>query len=249
MRTRERRARLLALVLAASCASNPTPYKWRVSPEVAISSGKGAYALITRKDKLTVDGELIATTNATVAVLTPMGHLVAIPYDQVHELELGVHDTNEGWFAAWGVLGSFSTLTHGYFLVYTLPAWIVTSVAATWAETHRGLFTCEPSNARPRSRPVDADPEAPADSATLGELMFKSCLADAGAYARFPQGLPTGVGSAQLLGKAPVAPPAPRPVTTPDAGVAPDAEAAPEAGPPPAAPSDGGAWRAAALDG
>jgi hypothetical protein len=193
MPTRERAAGLVLLALAGSCASNPTPSDRIVTQEEAVSSGKGAYAFVRSEGRTWVDGELIATTNERVTLLTNLGHLVDVPYGKVRELKLGVHDNDFGAMALWGVLGSVSTISHGAFLVFTLPIWLITSISAGSAESYRGLFIC-------------------ADDARVS---LEGCLRVAGAYARFPQGLPAGVGGEQLLGRAPVIPPVAAPAIAP----------------------------------
>jgi len=223
MRTSDGAAPLLALALACSCATNPTPDDRIVSQEEAISSGKGAYAFVRCDGAAAVAGELIASGNGRLSVLTDHGGLVHVDYARVADLTLGVHDNNFDGIAAWTVLGSLSTISHGFFLIFSLPVWLASGIGAAANESHRGLFVC-PANTR--SNP-------PVSSMT-------SCLIDGAAYARFPQGLPPGVGAAQLLGRAPVAPaeasrvPAP-PASTIDGGGAQSA----------APPVDGGAPRAA----
>ena len=192
MRTRDRASRIFAAVvasscaLAGSCASNPTPVELRVTQEVAISSGKGAYAFVDRARGDAVGGELISSDSGRLLVLTEEGHLVEVPYVEVRELTLGVHDNHFGSFVGWGLLGSVSTISHGFFLVFTLPLWLATSIGAASSESYRGLYLCH-------------EVSEPAERAKL-----EACLWEAAAYARFPQGLPPGVGAAQLLGRAPV---------------------------------------------
>jgi hypothetical protein len=202
MPTRERAVGLLLLTLAGSCASNPTPTDRRVTQEEAISSGKGAYAFVRYVGRGSVDGELIASRNERVTLLTELGHLVDVPFGEIRELTLGVHDNNLGAMVLWGVTGSVSTISHGAFLIFTLPVWLITSISAGSAESYRGLFFCSESSRGERAS-------------------LEGCLRVAGAYARFPQGLPPSVGAEQLLGRAPVlapAPPAVAPPPAPDGG-------------------------------
>jgi hypothetical protein len=209
MRTPDARGgtRALALVLACSCALNPTPSDRRLSQEEAISSGKGAFALVRTLEGGSETGELIAASDDHLLLLTDLGHLIRIDGRQVRELTLGVHDNAENAFLLWGVLGSLSTISHGYFLIFSFPIWLVSSIGATAQESRRGLFSC------------------PADTPETARtpMSMSACLAAAGAYSRFPQGLPPGVGRDQLLGRAPVLVPAPKAVTPiapplPDAG-------------------------------
>jgi hypothetical protein len=188
MRTNEGAAPLLALALACSCATNPTPDDRRVSQEEAISSGKGAYAFVRSDGAAAVAGELIASGSGRLSVLTDHGGLVDVDFARVADLTLGVHDNDFGGIAAWTVLGSLSTISHGFFLIFSLPVWLASGIGAAANESHRGLFVC------------------PANTRSVPPISMTSCLIDAAAYARFPQGLPPGVGAAQLLGRAPVAP-------------------------------------------
>jgi hypothetical protein len=195
MRTRDTTARRLAgglACLVGACAHNPTPGERVVSQQDAISSGKGAYAFVSYTGVGALGGELIASTDERLSILTEGGHLVGVPFAVVRALTLGVHDNNEGALAAWGALGTLSTISHGAFLIFTLPLWLATNISLTVNESYRGLVICE-RNSRPDL-----------------EAVFELCLREARAYARFPQGLPPGVGAPQLLGHAPVpaAPPA-----------------------------------------
>jgi hypothetical protein len=207
MRTRDGAARGLAFALALSCASNPTPADRRVSQEEAISSGKGAYALVRYHDDGSEAGELIATNDGRILLLTDLGHLIEIDRRRVSELTLGVHDNNADAIALWGVLGTLSTISHGFLLIFSFPVWLTTSIGATSYESHHGLFHC----------PADT-PETTRNPVSIRKpISMSACLSAAGVYARFPQGLPPGVGREQLLGRAPVIPPAPR-VLAPDGG-------------------------------
>ena len=145
MRTREGAAPLLALALACSCATNPTPDDRRVSQEEAISSGKGAYAFVRGDGAAEVAGELIASGNGRLSVLTDHGGLVDVDFARVADLTLGVHDNDFGGIAAWTVLGSLSTISHGVFLIFSLPVWLASGIGAAANESHRGLFVCRPN--------------------------------------------------------------------------------------------------------
>jgi hypothetical protein len=193
MRTRSARSRAVGALLALSlcCATNPTPNDRLLTKEEAIASGQGAYALVQYDDRGTLTGELIASKEGYLLVLSDEGHLVNVAWSRVFELTLGVHDNSLGALATWGTLGAVSTISHGFFLVFSLPVWIVTTVAASSSESHSGLFICSPSS------------NAPTDAA------MTRCLADAGTWSRFPQGLPAGVGADELLGR-PKKRPAPR---------------------------------------
>ena len=147
------RAPLLALALACSCATNPTPDDRRVSQEEAISSGKGAYAFVRYDGGASVAGELIASAYGHLYVLTDHGGLVDVAYPRVADLTLGVHDNDFGGIVAWTLLGSLSTISHGFFLLFSLPVWLASGIGAAANESHRGLFVCPAST---RSDPPPA---------------------------------------------------------------------------------------------
>ena len=161
MRTRERAVALLFGALATSCASNPTPAERRVSQEEAISSGKGAYAFVLYADKSSDGGELIAAPPGQLLLLTEGGNLVAVDWRRISELTLGVHDNNADALGLWGVLGSLSTLSHGVFLVFTLPVWLGASIGSTAQESHRGIFRCPADTPRCAPRAPDLDAGVP----------------------------------------------------------------------------------------
>jgi hypothetical protein len=175
-------------VLATGCATNPLPSDRHVSQEAAITSGRGAYTLAFLSAGGQLTGELISADRGHVLLLGDDHELRALKYDELNELRLGVHDNNKGGYIAWMVLGTLSTASHGFWLVFSAPTWLIAGGVSVAAESQRGVFDCRP-------REDTKHPEA-------------SCLELAGNFSRFPQGLPPGVGKAQLLGRAPVPAPA-----------------------------------------
>ena len=198
--------------LGGACATNPIPGSRRISPEESITSGKGAYVLLELTTHTFVSGELIAAADGWMSILTDDGRLLLFEFPRVARATLGVHDNNEGSYVLWTVAGSLSTISHGAWLIFSLPVWLLSGIPSTVAESHRGIFEC-PDNTGSKER-----------------LSLPRCLAYAGTYARFPQGLPAGVDAARLLGRS-----RPKPETTPAAPAAaettPVAPAAAPAGP------------------
>jgi hypothetical protein len=186
LRARSRRAGAgLAVVVAVAsslgaCASNPA--RSGVTPNVAITSGKGAWTRVELDDKSALSGELIAFDEARPALwlLTSLSKLERVPLERVHSVELGVYENHLGPYVAWVFLGSFSTLSHGYFLILSLPAWILFGSAAAAAESYEGRFQC---------------------ATTLEGSTAEPCGDALEAYARFPQGLPPGVDEDAILGR------------------------------------------------
>jgi hypothetical protein len=218
MRTRKRAAAALlavpALVCSYGCATNPIPPQHPVSQEEAISSGKGAYARVEMGTRQLFMGELIAAADRRLWILTDQGTLRIVPFQDVREVTLGVHDNHADVYALWTVLGSLSTISHGAFLVFTLPLWLVSGISSASLESHRGLFEC------------------PSDTPSPPPISMETCLTSTAAFARFPPGLPPGVGVDQLMGRAPAVSPKPAPSPAPPAP-----PSAPIPPPPPVAPT------------
>jgi len=105
----------------------------------------------------------------------------------VASVKVGVHDNRADIAGVWTALGALSTISHGGFLIFTLPIWLGFGITNSVQESKRGVSECPPQP-----------------------------LAVLKAYSRFPQSLPPRVDEDQLLGKPPraqsvVAPIAPDP--------------------------------------
>jgi hypothetical protein len=114
-------------------------------------------------------GELLAVDRANVYVL-PKGHgyrpAITVPVQLVEHVTVKLDDetTRTAGLGAWTFLGTLSTASHGYFLVFSAPAWLITGISTT-AVSAKGT-TNVPANAG----------EIPA--------LWQ--------FARFPQGWPRG---------------------------------------------------------
>jgi hypothetical protein len=122
-------APLLAALLAG-CASNPAPKGWRPSAAEAQRATRGGWILIEREEDTNVTGELIAVDPATLHVLTVSG-LQSVPRSAVRKARLVGYGTTEHLWI-WTGVGALSTLSHGGWIVVTLPVWLIGgSVAAS----------------------------------------------------------------------------------------------------------------------
>jgi hypothetical protein len=161
----------VTLVGGWGCASNPVPSRLRVTKEQAVMSGKGAPARVTFHNRAIAFGELIAASDDTVWILTEQGQLAFYPVSAIESVALGVHDNHAVIFGVWTALGSVSTISHGAFLIFTLPIWLVTGLSTTVQESRIGNFEYPPWP-----------------------------LVALKPYARFPQGAPLGLTAANLTG-------------------------------------------------
>jgi hypothetical protein len=160
---------LCVVLLSVSCASNPAPVGWRPPAAEAQRSIRGGWILIERESDSDVTGELIAVDQTTLHVLTDSG-LEAVPRSTVDEVRLVGYGSWEH-LPLWTTLGAVSTLSHGGYLVATLPLWIIGGWTATSDEVQAVLVPPEDfaSFARfPQGLPPGLDP------ASLGPLVEES---------------------------------------------------------------------------
>jgi hypothetical protein len=120
---------------------------------------------VEKADGKKITGELLGVEAERLWVETAAGvqEVSVTPADRV-AVKLAESDYHKT--VLWSVIGALSTASHGFFLIFTLPAWTVTGVTTS--------LRAERS----------AEPEvAPANLPKLYQ------------FARFPQGLPAGYGN------------------------------------------------------
>ena len=146
MRNPERRWPAIALLATslAGCASNPAPPGWRPAPSEAQRSVRGGWIVLDCKTppNRRILGELIAVDDDALHVLTADG-LHAVPRAEVRKARLVGYGTEGGALGAWMGVGALSTLSHGFYLVFTAPLlWFLGGGLAT-SEESRGGFVPE----------------------------------------------------------------------------------------------------------
>lgn len=161
----------LAAVLTTSCARNTAPVGWLPSPKGAPSFPYGGWIELAITKDSSIDGELLAVTSDSVWVMRDDGGVV-IPTARVTAGKLTAYLSGANSTAGWTTLGVLSTVSNGWFLGLTAPAWIITGTVAGTRESHA--------------------PERKVPPLTWPDLA---------AYARFPQGLPVGVPLERLKAK------------------------------------------------
>jgi hypothetical protein len=123
----------------------------------------------------TVEGELVAVAAESLYVLTDT--LIVVPRFAVWQIKLTRFGQEHASMAGWTLLGTIGTISHGFFLIGSMPLWIIGGSLAT------GQASKEPI-VRPHA--------AEGKSVSMYEL---TALA---AYARFPQGLPRNLDRSTL---------------------------------------------------
>ena len=126
---------LCAALLAGGCISNPDP---REPNDLTFMQrqGYGGWIVVTLRDGAMLHGELLAVQSNTLYVLDPANTTQKIPLQHVEKAALYTYESAAG-FGAWGVLGSLSTISHGFVSVFSFPIWVlVSSIAAGAESTH-----------------------------------------------------------------------------------------------------------------
>ncbi len=117
------------------------------------------------------DGELIAVSADSVWLLR-QDQILVIPTAAVKQGKLTAYAAQTGPLGLWTVLGTLSTISNGWLLLITAPMWILGGSISVGNESRA---------AQGRSPALSWEELAP--------------------YARFPQGMPEGVGLSTLKAK------------------------------------------------
>ena len=153
----------ILLVHIIGCATTTAPKDWLPSTSTAQQESYGGWVSVryhTGDSEVKVAGELIAVHTNQVLILSNSDMLISIPVDSISGMKMTIHAADSAGLAGWSVLGGLSTLSHGYFIIFSAPVWIITGSNATISTTFDAQMTYP-------AKPLDA---------------FH-------AYARFPQGM------------------------------------------------------------
>ena len=149
----------------AGCISLPGPKDWVPSIEEVQQDVYGAWTILelnSKSNKKPREGELIAVQQGTLYLLME-NILQEIPIDQINKAILTSYD-DRGGISIWATLGIFSTISHGGFLIFSAPTWLISGIINSNAATTSGMHKFENNN-----------------------------LSNMNKYARFPQGIPEGL--------------------------------------------------------
>jgi len=159
--------------LLSACASLQAPKGWLpMAPEVQ-SQAYGCWIVVDhlKGDQLMItSGELIAVTPDSMFILNESG-LSEISAAAVKKTKLEIFKERKV-VGLWAMLGTLSTLSHGFYLVLSAPIWVISGISGAVGESRSGIVEIEGSS-----------PEE-----------FRK-------YARFPQGLPAGIDLRSLKAK------------------------------------------------
>jgi len=158
----------LVLIFAGStvaCARNPAPKGWLRTAKNAQSDPYGAWIVISRVGGASAEsGEFLAFDRDSVFVLAPSREVRTVPRDSVAQAHIWFYDPETRNLAIWTALGAVSTISNGFILILTFPAWTIGGSIATAVHSRKPM------------RRVD---RSGWDAARI--------------YARFPAGLPANL--------------------------------------------------------
>lgn len=159
---------VLALAaLLSACGSTRAPRDWLPRAAEAGRVAYGGWAIVehgTHRDSTQRnEGELIAVSADSIWLLADSA-AYAIPAAIVRSARVTGYDAQPGAVTAAAAAGALATISNGFFLVFTMPAWFITGSLASRAQARH--------------------PVRRADGQDFTDLA---------SFARFPQGLPPGL--------------------------------------------------------
>ncbi len=120
------------VVMSSGCAGSRAPDRWLPDAAQMQREAHGGWIEIREgsgSGKRIVEGELIAVGKDSVFVMTHSG-LVSRPLAAVTDATLTAFDSHSEDIAAWGIVLSASTASHGAGLLFTAPVGVLGSRAA-----------------------------------------------------------------------------------------------------------------------
>lgn len=157
----------IAFALGA-CATVPSPDGWSANARESQQDARGAWVNVECVGPADVAqtawGEMIAVRVDSLFVATPDG-LRAFAWADITRGAVVKYNPDLSAAVGASLLGTFATLSNGFFLVFTAPIWILTGVSTTHSLARDAMIKLPPTEE---------------DAANMAM------------YARFPQGLPDG---------------------------------------------------------
>jgi len=116
------------IVLLISCHAVKAP-KGSVPQRVYLTTDAfGGWIIITLTDsQSSIDGEFIAVSNDSLYVMVG-DKLKRHAISDISSARVVLFNTESGAYGGWTFLGSISTISHGGFLIFTLPLWLISGV-------------------------------------------------------------------------------------------------------------------------
>ncbi len=129
---------LSAAVFNLNCATTSAPNHWLPEREKADQQAFGGWITVHKTDKSVLRGELISVTDSGLYVMT-IDKLVFTGTDSISTAKLGKYEESNP-VAAWGLLGTLSTVTHGFGLIISAPVWVLSSSMMASSFSHNKII-------------------------------------------------------------------------------------------------------------
>jgi hypothetical protein len=156
-------AAVAAVANAACIRGNPDPRN--PSLEVMERGGFGAWIALTTTAGASLEGELISVEPASLSLIMPgSGRLTVVQKASIAEGSVYKYESDS--LAGWAVVGTLSTLSHGFFLIFTAPIWSLSSAGIAGSESRHVIIE-----------------------------LARGKWDEVAKWARFPQGMPPGFGA------------------------------------------------------
>jgi len=124
---------LVLCVMTSACLPNPEMNTNTL--QSMQTRGYGGYIEVTGLKGELVNGELLAVMREKVWVLDAAGKRQWINIRYIRSAELYKYQSDWG-FGLWGLVGSLSTASHGFWLILTFPLWILSSGIVAAVESY-----------------------------------------------------------------------------------------------------------------
>jgi hypothetical protein len=124
----------IALLLSGpACFYSSAPRGWLPDAQGSMTSAHGSWISVVHWSGARIEGELLVATSDTIHILPPSLGWTAVPIADATSATLTAYRMPLGPIVGWSVAGTLATISHGYFLMFTAPVWIITGTAGAAA--------------------------------------------------------------------------------------------------------------------
>jgi len=130
------------IALSTQCATVPAPKGWLPKPSEAQSWAFGGWMSIeysSGRGEKTSQGELIAIQDENIYLLTAE-ELAVVPINNVHNSAIYVYKNSVDSVGIWALLGTLSTISHGFYALISAPIWIISGSLNASGESKSGCL-------------------------------------------------------------------------------------------------------------
>jgi len=139
----------IALFLLGGCATTYAPSDWLPDTDKISNQAFGGWMTLvassdtteSEKKLLQYGGEFISSDTENVYLLYDTIYI--IPKENIYKATLELDEKNSVAYGLWTFGGTVSTISNGYYLIFTAPFWLLTGIPATVGESSRDRYEAE----------------------------------------------------------------------------------------------------------